>query len=236
MNAVSRSGPSIRFRGRSFMAMTLVADVPLQPWLADFDIWLERSPGFFTGRTVVLDMAGTATSKAEVERWIGELATRGVRLVGLEGVKPSMIDASMPPVLRGGRDATLVIPEEPVAVAEPPRKSVEPTDPVNMLVEQRVRSGQSIVCLEGDVTVVGSVGAGAEIIAGGSIHVYGTLAGRAIAGATYGSRAQIFCTKMEAELIAVDGTYRTAEDIDGALRGRAVRVWTENDTLRLAAL
>ncbi|MCB4771371.1 septum site-determining protein MinC [Ancylobacter sp. Lp-2] len=236
MNAVSRSGPSIRFRGRSFMAMTLVADVPLQPWLTDFDIWLERSPGFFTGRTVVLDMAGTATSKAEVERWIGELATRGVRLVGLEGVKPSMIDASMPPVLRGGRDATLVLPEEPVAVAETPRKSVEPTDPVNMLVEQRVRSGQSIVCLEGDVTVVGSVGAGAEIIAGGSIHVYGTLAGRAIAGATYGSRAQIFCTKMEAELIAVDGTYRTAEDIDGALRGRAVRVWTENDTLRLAAL
>nr|WP_255607995.1 septum site-determining protein MinC [Ancylobacter sp. Lp-2] len=218
------------------MAMTLVADVPLQPWLTDFDIWLERSPGFFTGRTVVLDMAGTATSKAEVERWIGELATRGVRLVGLEGVKPSMIDASMPPVLRGGRDATLVLPEEPVAVAETPRKSVEPTDPVNMLVEQRVRSGQSIVCLEGDVTVVGSVGAGAEIIAGGSIHVYGTLAGRAIAGATYGSRAQIFCTKMEAELIAVDGTYRTAEDIDGALRGRAVRVWTENDTLRLAAL
>lgn len=236
MNAVSRSGPSIRFRGRSFMAMTLVADIPLQQWLADFDIWLERSPGFFTGRTVVLDMVGTAASKAEVERWIGELATRGVRLIGLEGIRPSMVDASMPPLLRGGRDATLTIPDEPVAVPEAPRKSAEPAEPVNMVIEQRVRSGQSIVCLEGDVTIVGSVGAGAEIIAGGSIHVYGALAGRAIAGATFGAKARIFCTKMEAELIAVDGIYRTAEDIDASLRGRPVRVWTEDDALRLAAL
>ena len=233
MNAVTRSGPSIRFRGRSFMAMTLVADVPLQPWLADFDVWLQRSPGFFTGRTVVLDMVGTAASKADVERWIGELAARGVRLIGLEGVRPSMVDASMPPVLRGGRDATLALPDETVAV---PAETRKPAEPVNMIVEQRVRSGQSIVCLEGDVTIVGSVGAGAEIIAGGSIHVYGTLAGRAIAGATFGPRARIFCARMEAELLAVDGIYRTAEDIDASLRGRAVRVWTENDALRLAAL
>mgnify|MGYP002403329544 CR=1 FL=1 len=236
MNAVSRSGPSIRFRGRSFMAMTLVADLPLEQWLADLDVWLERSPGFFTGKTVVLDLAGNANSKSDVERWIGELATRGVRLIGLEGIRPSMADASMPPVLRGGRDVALAIPDETVAAPaerpEPPR----PAEPVNMLVEQRVRSGQSIMCLEGDVTIVGSVASGAEIIAGGSIHVYGTLAGRAIAGATIGAKARIFCTKMEAELVAVDGLYKTAEDLDGAYRGRAVRVWVENDALRLAAL
>ncbi|WAC27498.1 septum site-determining protein MinC [Ancylobacter sp. SL191] len=232
MNAVSQTGPSIRFRGRSFMAMTLVADVPLEAWLVDFDVWLQRSPGFFKGRTVVLDLADTAQSKADVERWIGELATRGVRLVGLEGVRPSLVDAAMPPILRGGRDSTL--PTIDVAVApEPPRK---PAEPANLLVERRVRSGQSIVCLEGDVTIIGSVGAGAEIIAGGSIHVYGTLAGRAIAGATFGATAQIFCTKLDAELLAVDGIYRTAEDIDDAFRGKAVRVSTEDETLRITAL
>ena len=217
------------------MAMTLVADGPLEGWLADFDVWLQRSPGFFTGRTVVLDFANTATNKAEVERWIGELANRGVRLIGLEGVRPSMVDASMPPVLKGGRDATLAIHDE-VAAPAPPAEPRKPAEPVNLLVEKRVRSGQSIMCLEGDVTIIGSVGAGAEIIAGGSIHIYGTLAGRAIAGATFGASAQIFCTKLEAELLAVDGIYRTAEDIDGALRGKAVRVWTEDDALRLAAL
>ncbi|WP_244517764.1 septum site-determining protein MinC [Ancylobacter rudongensis] len=214
------------------MAMTLVADVPLQAWLADFDVWLQRSPGFFTGRTVVLDMADTAQSKAEVERWIAELATRGVRLIGLEGVRPSLVDAGMPPILRGGRNATLTIAD----VAAPPPAPPKPLEPANLLVERRVRSGQSIVCLEGDVTVIGSVGAGAEIIAGGSIHVYGTLAGRAIAGATFGASAQIFCTKLEAELLAVDGTYRTAEDIDDAFRGKAVRVSTQDETLQITAL
>lgn len=241
MNAVSRSGPSIRFRGRSFMAMTLVADLPLQQFLPDFDQWLARSPGFFTGRIVVLDFCDRASGKAEVELWIAELAARGVRLVGLEGVRPSMVDASMPPILRGGRDASLVI-EDPATAAgtatatAEPRRPADAAEPTNLVVEQRVRSGQSIVCLEGDVTIVGSVGAGAEIIAGGSIHVYGTLAGRAIAGVTFGNKARIFCTRMEAELIAVDGIYRTAEDLDDALRGRAVRVWTENDALRFAAL
>lgn len=232
MSAVSRSGPSIRFRGRSFVAMTLVADAPLQQWFADFDIWLQRSPGFFTGRTVVLDMAGNAAGKPELERWIAELAARGVRLVGLEGVRPSMVDAAMPPLLRGGRDVSMSVPDERAVPAEPSK----PAEPVNLLVEQRVRSGQSIMCLEGDVTIVGSVASGAEIIAGGSIHVYGALCGRAIAGATIGPKARIFCSKMEAELIAIDGAYKTAEDLDGTLRNQAVRVWIENDVLRLAAL
>ncbi|MCS0497712.1 septum site-determining protein MinC [Ancylobacter sp. MQZ15Z-1] len=239
MNAVSQTGPSIRFRGRSFMALTLVADTPLQPWLADFDVWVQRSPGFFTGRTVVLDFADTAQSKADVERWIGELAARGVRLTGLEGVRPSLVDASMPPVLRGGRDSSIPVAEAAAAaeVATPaPAEPRKPATPVNMLVERRIRSGQSLMCLEGDVTIIGSVGAGAEIIAGGSIHVYGTLAGRAIAGATFGAESQIFCTRLEAELLAVDGIYRTAEDIDDAFRGKAVRVWTADDTLRMAAL
>ncbi|WP_018391567.1 septum site-determining protein MinC [Ancylobacter sp. FA202] len=232
MNAVSQTGPSIRFRGRSFTAMTLVADVPLQAWLADFDIWLQRSPGFFNGRTVVLDLADSAQTKADVERWIGELAKRGIRLIGLEGVRPSMVDASMPLLLRGGRDTSLTIAD----VAVPPAEPRKPVEPVNMLVERRVRSGQSVVCLEGDVTIIGSVGAGSEIIAGGSIHVYGTLAGRAIAGATFGASAQIFCTRLEAELLAVDGIYRTAEDIDNALRGKAVRVSTADETLQITAL
>jgi septum site-determining protein MinC len=232
VNAVGRSGPSIRFRGRSFVAMTLVADASPQQWFADFDVWMQRSPGFFTGRTVVLDMAGTAASKLEVQCWIGELAQRGVRLVGLEGVRPSMVDASMPPLLRGGRDTTLAIADATPVPAEPSR----PAEPANMLIEQRVRSGQSIICLEGDVTIVGSVASGAEVIAGGSIHVYGALCGRAIAGATIGSKAQIFCSRMEAELIAIDGAYMTAEDLDQSLRSQAVRVWINNDALRFGAL
>ena len=86
------------------------------------------------------------------------------------------------------------------------------------MIEDPVRSGQSVVFMEGDVTVVGSVGSGGEIVAGGSIHVYGALRGRALAGATGNGRARIFCHRVEAELLAIDSYYRTADEIGDSLR------------------
>ena len=80
------------------------------------------------------------------------------------------------------------------------------------MIEQPVRSGQSVVFEKGDVTIVGSVASGAEVMAGGSIHVYGTLRGRAVAGSRGNRRARIFCRRLEAELLAIDGLYRTADD------------------------
>jgi septum site-determining protein MinC len=88
----------------------------------------------------------------------------------------------------------------------------------------------------GDVTVLGSVASGAEVVAGGSIHVYGTLRGRALAGSMGNARARIFCRKNEAELLAIDGYYRTAEDMDASMRGRPVQSWLENRVLSIAPL
>ncbi len=68
--------------------------------------------------------------------------------------------------------------------------------------------------------MLGSVGSGAEIVAGGSIHIYGALRGRAMAGVNGNSAARIYCQKIEAELLAIDGYYQTAEDIDASLRNR----------------
>ena len=84
---------------------------------------------------------------------------------------------------------------------------------------------------EGDVTVVGSVASGAEIIAGGSVHIYGTLRGRALAGSVGNASARIFCRRLEAELLAIDGVYKTAEDMAPNLRGQAVQLWLEGDSI-----
>jgi septum site-determining protein MinC len=97
-----------------------------------------------------------------------------------------------------------------------------------------MRSGQYIEHLDGDVIVVGSVASGAEIVAGGSIHVYGRLRGRAIAGAGY-PRARIFCRKLEAELLSIDGLYLTADDMEASLRGRSVQVRLDGDSLLITA-
>ncbi|MDX8442968.1 septum site-determining protein MinC [Mesorhizobium australafricanum] len=105
-----------------------------------------------------------------------------------------------------------------------------------LMIKTPIRSGQSIFHPHGDVIVLGSVASGSEIVAGGSIHVYGTLRGRAIAGSEGNISARIFCRKNEAELLAVDGWYMTAEEMEGVSRGKAVQAFLDNDALCVVPL
>ena len=137
----------------------------------------------------------------------------------------------MPPLLSGGRDCALMPVTAKPVVEEKPK-----TTPGSLLLENPVRSGQSVVFADGDITILGSVGSGAEIVAGGSIHIYGALRGRAMAGVNGNANARIFCNKIEAELLAIDGFYQTAEDIDLNLRGRPAQAWLEGNAMKITAL
>ncbi|MEP3427295.1 MAG: septum site-determining protein MinC [Roseibium sp.] len=101
----------------------------------------------------------------------------------------------------------------------------------SIVITEPVRSGQSIMHPDGDVTVIGSVSSGAEIIAGGSIHIYGALRGRALAGVSGKDCARIFCSKLDAELVSINGLYKVADDFDGALRNSPAQIRFENETL-----
>jgi septum site-determining protein MinC len=50
------------------------------------------------------------------------------------------------------------------------------------------------------------------------------------------ARARIFCNRNEAELIAIDGFYRTAENMAASLRGRPAQCWLEDRVLSIAVL
>ncbi len=95
---------------------------------------------------------------------------------------------------------------------------------------------EAVVYMDGDITVLGAVGSGAEIVAGGSIHIYGTLRGRAMAGANGNARARIFCQRVDAELLAIGTYYTTAEDIDVSLRRGPAQAWLEGSTLKISAM
>jgi len=86
------------------------------------------------------------------------------------------------------------------------------------------------------VTVLGSVGSGAEIVAGGSIHVYGTLRGRAMAGVNGNASARIYCQRIEAELLAIDGYYLTAEELDADLRSKPAQARLDGKIMRISPL
>jgi septum site-determining protein MinC len=204
-------------------------------WLAELDSWIERSPGFFAAKPVVLDLSGIPINKGEFTGLIADLQARAIRITGVEHADPSWLGLGLPPPMSGGRPASII---EAFESSESPKSAAAtpPTHSPSFLHDGPVRSGQSVFFPSGDVTIVGSVASGAEIVAGGSIHVYGTLRGRAIAGSSGNPKARIFCNKIEAELVAIDGLYRTAESIEANLRGRRVQVWLVGDVVMIGAL
>src|SRR3981189_763660 len=218
-----------RFRGRSYVAFVFSPVVPIVGWLEEVDATLAHSPGFFVGRPVVLDLSAVDLRPSAITHLMSSLETRNIRILGIEGVDEAHLNPGLPPLLTGGRQCVLE------QHAPKPEAKPQP-QPTSLLIATPVRSGQSIVFAEGDVTVLGSVSSGAEIVAGGSIHVYGTLRGRAMAGVNGNSAARIYCQKIEAELLAIDGYYRTAEDIGANLRNRAAQAWLEGNIMKITPL
>jgi septum site-determining protein MinC len=225
----------VRLRGRSYVAFVFAPTVPIVDWLSEIDQTLTRSPGFFVGKPVVLDLSAVDISRPAISHLLISLEKRNIRVLGIEGVAPTALAANMPPLLSGGRSCAVALPAQEQGAAKAEARA-EPTAPTSLLLDSPVRSGQSVIFPEGDVTVVGSVSSGAEIVAGGSIHIYGTLRGRAMAGINGNSAARIYCQRIEAELLAIDGFYRTAEEFDAALRNRPAQAWLEGETLRITPL
>ncbi len=214
------------------MALVLAPEPPLADWLAALDAQIARAPAFFDSRPVLLDLAALPREQPDVAGLIGGLAERGIRIIGTEGAHPSWqgVEKWGGPIASGKGGRPLEMPEE--------RRPAAPAvaDPTSLILDQPLRSGQQIVHESGDVTIIGAVAWGAEIVAGGSIHIYGALRGRAIAGLSGNKGARIFCRKLEAELLAIEGVYKTADDMDRALHGRATQAWLDGDSMVIAAL
>nr|WP_232350686.1 septum site-determining protein MinC [Xanthomonas citri] len=203
-----------------------------------------RAPKLFGRAAVILDFGGLSQ--------VPDLATAKALLEGLRdaGVLPvalaygtSEIDLLSQqlgvPLLakfRAQYEPTAVSPPPPPppARAEPAPPAVRPAP--GRMQRTAVRSGQQLYAENCDLTVLSTVGAGAEVIADGSIHIYGTLRGRALAGAQGNPDARIFCRDFHAELVAIAGHYKVLDDVPMDLRGKAVQVWLEQDQIKIAAL
>ncbi|RST86294.1 septum formation inhibitor MinC [Aquibium carbonis] len=233
---------AIRFRARSFVAFALAPEAPLGEWIEGLDRWIENSPGFFTGRPVVLDLGALKPAADDVAGLVAALAARNIRVYAIEGMEAEAATIDLPPLLTGAREATLdgllARGAAPTAEAAPVAdiKPVVARSGQTLTIDTPVRSGSSIVHMEGDVIVLGDVAWGSEIVASGSIHVYGALRGRALAGADGNDKARIFCRRNEAELMAVNGWYRTAEDMEPGHRGAAVQACLDGGALVIAPL
>lgn len=244
MSSLDLHRQSLTFRARTYTAFVFTPRPPIMDWLVELDATLERSKGFFAGYPVALDLSAVRLSPNAIAQLVTNLEERNIRVLGIEGIEPTDGTAMLPPVLRSGRGAhdceqSELSPAPVPAIAPAPAPaSVAPKEQqaASLLIENPVRSGQSVVFIDGDVTILGSVASGAEIIAGGSIHCYGTLRGQAMAGATGNPRARIFCHRFEAELLAIGGHYRTADEIEESLRRGPAQAWLDGNTLMISAM
>ena len=212
------------------MAFVVAPEAPLAEWLEALKAQIARSPGFFDARPVIVDLAALNAGTPGVATLLADLAAHGLGVVDVENARDIPGMDGWKRKLLGGRAGGVIEIKEQAPAPPPP-----PLPAPGLIVEDHVRSGQAIRHPLGDVTVLGSVSSGAEILAGGSIHIYGTLRGRALAGALGFARARIFCRKMEAELVSIDGFYKTSEDMDAGMRGQAAQIWLDAGRIMMSA-
>lgn len=213
---------------------------------------VQRAPNMFGRAAVVLDFGGLSKvpSLEEARALVAGLHEAGVFPVALAyGTKDvdALSQAIGLPLLAKFRAqyeaaagastplATETVPAKSSATTASTKKSAPKAGP-GLMHSTPVRSGQQVYADNRDLTVVNTVGAGAEVIADGSIHIYGALRGRALAGAQGDETARIFCREFHAELVAVAGQYKVLEDIPAELRGKPVQVWLDQGQLKIAAL
>jgi septum site-determining protein MinC len=121
----------------------------------------------------------------------------------------------------------------PVETAPPPQVAAERG---TMVVTQPIRSGQRVYARDADLVILNVVNPGAEVIADGSIHIYGALRGKAAAGALGSTSARIFVRDFRAELVSIAGIYKALEPGSGGLLGKSAQVLLQDAQLIIAPL
>ncbi|WP_313399305.1 septum site-determining protein MinC [Stenotrophomonas sp.] len=212
-----------------------------------------RAPKLFGRAAVILDFGGLSQvpDRATAQELVNGLRDAGVLPVALaygSSDTEALSEQLGLPLLAKFRAQYERAEAEPAPPPPPARKrAAEPAPPPaaapagavpqpGRMQLTTVRSGQQLYAENCDLTVLSTVGAGAEVIADGSIHIYGTLRGRALAGAQGNEGARIFCRDFHAELVAIAGRYKVLDDIPDNLRGKAVQIWLEQDQIMIAAL
>lgn len=251
--ASSLQGKLIEFKGASLAVMTAYVRDTDPVRLADaLHMMLGGMPDFFAGEPAILDLGQLSADPDRID-WTGLLSLlrryqlqpvgvrhlpehlyegarrAGLAVLGNEGFSAERKITPPPP-------APAVAPApapEPApapapaaeAAAQAPATSAEPAHAPTLVVDRPLRSGQQVYAKGGDLVLLAGMSPGSEIIADGSIHCYGPLRGRALAGARGDTSARIFSTNFGPELVSIAGVYRTFErGIPQAVAGRGAQV------------
>jgi septum site-determining protein MinC len=207
---------------------------------------VEAAPELLRGAALVVDLNAPQLEALDAEQLRALLARiegTGLQPVALSGDANrfgAQAQAVGLPLLGKGRSVKLAAPESEPLPELPPAAPPEPVLAAarsgTQVVTTPVRAGQQIYARGKDLVVLATVNAGAEVIADGSIHVYGRLSGRAIAGALGEPDARVFARQFNAEIVSIGGTFRVLEDVEPEFKDAAVQAFLDGDRLKLERL
>lgn len=228
--------PALEFKSSTFSVPVLVLfDNDTAVIERQLQEKVRLAPEFFKNSPLMFDLQELNKQEREIDIVILTAITRKLNLlpIGIRGgtalQNQQAITLGIPVhSVHGGSASAPVETVKPKKIAPGPAPKAEPV--MSMLITQPIRSGQRLYA-EGDLIIMAQVSAGAEIMAEGNIHVYGTLRGRALAGVLGNPEARIFCSDLQAELVSIAGTYKISEDMNDSVRNKPVQVYLQNENL-----
>lgn len=182
-----------------------------------------QAPAFFASAPVVINIA----------KVIGD--------IDFSILKQGITEAGMIPVgvtgCRDKRSQNLASEAGFAVMAASKSPSQAPAQIVpTKVIRTPIRSGQQVYAKDSDLVILNHVSAGAEVIADGSIHIHGSLRGRAIAGASGQTEAKIICHDLQAELVSIAGNYWLSDQIESEFWQKKVMLSMVDDSLHFETL
>lgn len=142
---------------------------------------LDHTGSFFVGAQLIMDIGEREVSEQELADMLA--------LMDAHGIRPESLAANARESRNAARSSGITarpVPQPPPTPAD----SLPATETESLFVHRTIRSGQ-IVRHHGHMTILGDVNPGAQIIAGGSIIVWGRLRGLVHAGALGDTQAVV---------------------------------------------
>lgn len=195
------STPSIELKGSSFTLSVLhIHSHDLSTIATELDAKLAQAPQFFIGAPLVINLSSIASDTVDILGLKELLTSRKLVIVGITGASSEQNTQAK---------------QVGLAQVKQGKQSHTPPPPPTQtrIVKQNVRSGQQIYAKNSDLIVFGTVSNGAEVIADGSIHIYGKLRGKAMAGAGGNPNSVIIAHSLDAELVSIAGQYWLSENL-----------------------
>ncbi|MEM1243330.1 MAG: septum site-determining protein MinC [Pseudomonadota bacterium] len=190
---------------------------------------VKSSPKFFTNAPVMLDLTAV-DNLADVNLNIisTTITDFGMILIGIRSNANNLREQA--------KQLNLAIFSQTISSADEAKPTTSANTQKTQVVQQPIRSGQQIYAKGGDLIILNSVSQGAEVLADGHIHIYGSLRGRALAGVQGDVTSMIFCQYFDAELVAIAGRYMISEDLQTYKQEKSVRIALIKDNLKISTL